>query len=294
MRKEAVKWRRIKIQGGILTGRYRLFLAIYAKGGNFFAARVFYYIRMRKIVITSGKGGVGKTTVTAALGRQLARLNFKVAMIDADVGLNNLDVATGVERRVVYDLGDVLLGKCRAFQALVEDSASTARILPSSKDSASITAQAFKKVVDGFVDFDFVIIDCPAGIEHGFHRAVSAADEAIVVTTPSVSAIRDADKVSTLLKSYPLRDISLVVNRVRADLVAKGEALGASEIGSLLRLPPIGVIPEDDDVALYQQLGASLSGSISQKAYAYLAENVANARKEFHDVNYKRRFFKFR
>ena len=186
------------------------------------------------------------------------------------------------------------MGKCRAFQALVEDSASTARILPSSKDSASITAQAFKKVVDGFVDFDFVIIDCPAGIEHGFHRAVSAADEAIVVTTPSVSAIRDADKVSTLLKSYPLRDISLVVNRVRADLVAKGEALGASEIGSLLRLPPIGVIPEDDDVALYQQLGASLSGSISQKAYAYLAENVANARKEFHDVNYKRRFFKFR
>lgn len=249
---------------------------------------------MRKIVITSGKGGVGKTTVTATLGRKLALLGYKVVLVDADVGLNNLDVVTGIERRVVYDICDVLTGRCRAFQALVCDSESSMRILPSSKEGTVITTQAFRGVVDTFCEFDFVLIDCPAGIEHGFHRAVSSADEGIVVTTPSASAIRDADKVITLLSSYHLKDVSLVVNRVRADMVAKGEMIGASEIGSLLHIPPIGVIPEDDMITLYQQLGAVPNYAPSSKAYDTLAKNVAQCSKIFVDVTRKRGLWRFR
>lgn len=249
---------------------------------------------MRRIVITSGKGGVGKTTVTATLGRKLALMGYKVVLVDGDVGLNNLDVVTAIERRVVYDMSDVLAGKCRAFQALVADTESPMRILPSSKDSTLLTAQAFRDIVDGFHEFDFVIIDCPAGIEHGFHRAIAAADEAIVVTTPSASAIRDADKVIGLLAGYRLQDVSLVVNRVRADMVARGEMIGASEIGSLLHTPPIGVIPEDDAITLYQQLGSFLNNSLSDKAYNVLADNVANGTKIFVDVKNKRYLFRRR
>lgn len=230
---------------------------------------------MRKIVITSGKGGVGKTTITATLGRRLSADGFKVALIDGDVGLNNLDVAMGVESRVVYDMGDVLAGRCRPFQALVADSDSTARVLPSSIDSADVSAQAFRGIVDTLADaFDFVIIDCPAGIENGFHRAVSSADEAIVVTTPSASAIRDADKVLRLLSTYNLKSISLVVNRVRADLVAKGEMLSAIETANLLHATLIGIIPDDDVITIYQQLGKSPEFAPSKKAFSLLAKNI--------------------
>ncbi len=243
---------------------------------------------MRKIVVTSGKGGVGKTTVTATLGRKLCALGYKVLLIDGDVGLNNLDVVTGIERRVVYDICDVLQGRCRAFQALVEDNESTMKIMPSSKESTLITAQAFRGVVDTFCEFDFVLIDCPAGIEHGFHRAVSAANEGIVVTTPSVSSIRDADKVITLLKSYNLHDISLVVNRVRARMVSRGETLGASEIASLLHVAPIGVIPDDDMITIYQQLGLNRLSAQADRAYDVLARNVVQHSKVFCDVKVKR------
>ena len=212
--------------------------------------------------------------------------------MDGDVGLNNLDVVTGIERRVVYDIGDVLQGRCRAFQALVNDSESPMKILPSSKDCAQITAQAFRNVVDGLCEFDFVIVDCPAGIEHGFPRA--ACDEAIVVTTPSASAIRDADKVISLLASYRLKDVSLVVNRVRSDMIARGEMLSASEISSLLHLAPIGVIPDDDMITLYQQLGTIPQHAISNRAYDVLAKNVAQNSKVFVDIAPKRRLRWFR
>ncbi|MEG2540260.1 MAG: septum site-determining protein MinD [Clostridia bacterium] len=239
---------------------------------------------MRKIVVTSGKGGVGKTTVTATLGRKLADMNFRVVLVDGDVGLNNLDVVVGVESRVVYDIGDVLSGKCRAFQALVSDNDSLVKVLPSARDSSLLTAQAFRGVVDSLSDFDFVLIDCPAGIEHGFHRAVSAADEAIVVTTPSASAIRDADKVISLLHSYKLSDIGLVINRVRADMVARGDMMSATEIGRLLRTLPVGVVPEDDCITLYQQLGRVPDFAASDSAYGILAENIAKGEKLFVDV----------
>lgn len=253
-----------------------------------------YAFSMRKIVITSGKGGVGKTTVTATLGRKLSDFGFRVVLVDGDIGLNNLDVVVGVDSKVVYDIGDVLLGKCRAYQALVCDNESAVRVLPSVRDSSAITAQAFRGVVDSLSEFDFVLIDCPAGIEHGFHRAVSAADEALVVTTPSASAIRDADKVISMLQSYRLSDVSLVVNRVRADMVVRGEMMSAAEIGKLLHTSPIGVIPEDDCITLYQQLGRVPDFALSEKAYNVLAENVASSEKVFVDVDMRRKFKKLR
>lgn len=249
---------------------------------------------MRKIVVTSGKGGVGKTTVTATLGRKLAHMGYRVVLVDGDVGLNNLDVVTGIENRVVYDISDVLQGRCRAFQALVCDTLGSMKILPSSRACRVITAQAFRGVVDSLSEYDFVLIDCPAGIEHGFHRAVSAADEALVVTTPSASAIRDADKVIGLLASYRLADASLVINRVRSDMIARGEMLSASEISSLLHIVPIGVIPEDDMITLYQQLGTVPEHAISNRFYDILARNVADNTKVFVDVAPKRRLWRFR
>lgn len=245
---------------------------------------------MRKIVVTSGKGGVGKTTVTASLGRAIADEGFRVVLVDGDVGLNNLDVVVGVESKVVFDMGDVLTGKCRLSQALLDDRESAVKVLPSAVNNSVVTAQAFRGLIDGFSDYDFVLIDCPAGIEDGFHRAVSAADEAVVVTTPSASAIRDADKVISLLGSYKLRDISLVVNRVRYDMVARGEMLGALDIGRLLRLPVVGIIPEDDCITLYQQLGRVPDFSMSEKSMRALADNIINFTKEVKEPMKKRRW----
>lgn len=230
-------------------------------------------------MVTSGKGGVGKTTVTATLGRQLADMGYSVVLVDADVGLNNLDVATGVESRVVYDLSDVLAGRCSVTQALVADHESAALVLPSSPACFGLSAQAFRGVLEG-LEGDFLLIDCPAGVEEGFHRAVSAAREAIVVTTPSASAIRDADKVIALLSAYRLDDVSAVVNRVRPDMVSRGEMMSVEEVCALLRVPAIGAVPEDDCITLYQQLGRVPDFAPSEKAFRQLAENVARREKK--------------
>lgn len=244
---------------------------------------------MRKIVITSGKGGVGKTTVTALLGRKLAYMGYGVVLVDGDVGLNNLDVVMGVEHRVVYDISDVLDGRCRLGQALVLDNESGVRILPSSSNKLDIGPQAFRGIIEE-MHSDFVLIDCPAGIDEGFHRAVSSADEAIVVTTPSASAIRDADKVRRLLSSYPLKDVSLVVNRVRYDMIKRGEMLTSQEIGNLLHLGVIGVVPEDDHVTIFGQLGKVPEYAVSERSGDILAENVAKSTKNVVEPYMKRRW----
>ena len=220
---------------------------------------------------------MGKTTITALLGRKLAMLGYKVVLVDGDVGLNNLDVVMGIEHKVVYDVGDVLDGRCKLAQALVVDSESGVSVLPSSSRKLNLSPQAFRGIIDSMKGVDFVLVDCPAGIDEGFHRAVSSAGEAIVVTTPSASAIRDADKVRSLLSSYRLQDVSLVVNRVRYDMVRRGEMLSYKEIGNLLRLPVVGVIPEDDHVTVYQQLGRVPDFAISEKYGDILAENVAKS-----------------
>lgn len=242
----------------------------------------------RRIVITSGKGGVGKTTVCAGVGIALARRGARVLVVDADMGLNNLDVALGMEGRVVYDMSDVLRGKCSLRQAILQDTEySTLCLLASSHcgEDGQFPSSAFRKMLaEAENSFDFVLIDCPAGIETGFHRAVCVADEAIVVTTPHIGAIRDADKVLALLETYELHSVSLIVNRVRGDLVAGGSMMSADDISRLLRHRALGYIPEDDFVTVYAQLGRLGKGNArSDMAMTYVAENIVSGSRKIYD-----------
>lgn len=230
----------------------------------------------RKIVITSGKGGVGKTTVTANLGIFLSSFGLRVVMVDVDFGLNNLDVVMGVENKIVYDVFDVLSGRCRAKQALVQDSGrKNLFILPSCglNGQSSVSGQQLKLITESLSPlFDYILIDCPAGIDAGFHRAVACAEEAIVVATPALTSLRDADKTVTVLKSYKLQRIGLVVNRVRGDLIMSEKMLLPRDIEELLKTDLIGVIPEEDAIFLSN---ANLpKSSDSFKAYKMLASNV--------------------
>ena len=188
----------------------------------------------RKIVITSGKGGVGKTTVCANLGVQLANLGFRVALFDADIGLNNLDVVMGIENRVVYDIADVIKGKCRIKQALVQDERyPTLYVMPSAQmeNKQILSGEQIKLVVDLVSpNFDYILIDCPAGVDIGFHRAVFSANEALVVVTPHISSVRDADKVLSILSNYKLHSKSLIINRVRGDMLLNGEIISIEKI----------------------------------------------------------------
>ena len=187
------------------------------------------------IVITSGKGGVGKTTTAANIGIGLAQLGKKVVMVDTDIGLRNLDVVLGLENRIVYNLVDVVEGNCRMKQALIRDKRyEQLYLLPSAqtRDKTSVTPEQMKKLCDELKQsFDFVLLDCPAGIEQGFANAVAGANKAIVVTTPEVSAIRDADRIIGLLEAQDLRDISLVINRIRPDMVKRGEMMSTGSSG---------------------------------------------------------------
>ena len=203
-------------------------------------------------MITSGKGGVGKTTITACLGFALAGRGVNTLLIDGDVGLNNLDVALGMENRAAYDMADVMAGKCRVSQAILQVPEYPLYIMPSAHAvySEQIKTGDFRSLIARLGgSFDYILIDCPAGIEGGFHRAVSASEYAIVVTTPHISAVRDADKVVTLLSGYNLKGISLIVNRVRGDLLVRGETLEPKEISRLLRYPLLGIVPDDDEIS---------------------------------------------
>ena len=238
----------------------------------------------RKIVVTSGKGGVGKTTVAANLSSQLARRGYKVILCDADFGLNNVDVVAGVEELVVYDIVDVIEGRCRAKQALVRHPHCTnLHLLASSHVSPEryVSPQAVKIVLDTLSpQFDFIFIDCPAGIDEGFHRAVATADEAIVVTTPNISALRDADKVITVLKSYHLNELSLVVNMLRGDLILSKDMLSPKDISRLLKTPILGVLPEEYGIG---------NGEIDNvhPAFKILASNLLTGKDKVFDVTRK-------
>ena len=204
----------------------------------------------RKIVVTSGKGGVGKTTVCCNLGVQLARRGYRVIVCDLDFGLNNADVVLGVENRALYDVLDAVEGRCRPKLALVAHpyyptlfSLSSNRVL-----ERYVSPQAIRLVLESLSpQFDYILIDSPAGIEDGFHRATSCAEEALLVTTPHISALRDADRVAGILKSYRFSCVGLVVNLARRDR-RRAEFLSAEEIAATLRLPLIAALPEDDKV----------------------------------------------
>ena len=207
----------------------------------------------RKIVVTSGKGGVGKTTVCCNLAVQLSRRGYRVIVCDLDFGLNNVDVVFGAENLALYDVIDAVEGRCRPRQALVKHPRYPTLYILSSNRVAEryVSPQAIRLILDTLApQFDFILIDSPAGIEEGFHRAVACAEEALVVTTPHISAMRDADRVAGMLKSYRLAKVGLVVNMVRRDMARRGDLLSPEEIASVLRLPLVSVISEEDRIFL--------------------------------------------
>jgi septum site-determining protein MinD len=215
----------------------------------------------KAIVVTSGKGGVGKTTTTANMGAALAKLGEKVVVIDVDVGLRNLDVVMGLESRVVFDLIDVLEGKCRLSQALIRDKrVDNLFLLPASqtRDKDALSPEAFKTAVRTLIDeegFDRVLIDSPAGIESGFKTAAAPAEGALVVVNPEVSSVRDADRIIGLLEAQQVREIRLVINRLRPKMVASGNMLSEADILEILGVKPIGVVPEDEGILVSTNVG---------------------------------------
>jgi septum site-determining protein MinD len=211
------------------------------------------------IVITSGKGGVGKTTTSANIGTALALKGKKVALVDTDIGLRNLDVVMGLENRIIYDLVDVAEGNCRLNQALIKDKRfDELYLLPAAqtKDKDAVAPEQMSKIIGELKqDFDYVIIDCPAGIEQGFKNAVAGADRAIVVTTPEISSVRDADRIIGLLEPYNIDQPKLVINRIRPHMMKKGEMLDVDEIVNILGIDLLGIVPDDEQVIKSSNLG---------------------------------------
>ncbi|HJA95739.1 MAG TPA: septum site-determining protein MinD [Firmicutes bacterium] len=235
----------------------------------------------RKIVVTSGKGGVGKTTVCCNLGVQLARQGRRVIVCDLDFGLNNADVVLGVENRALYDVLDAIEGRCRPKQALVTHPRYPALSVLSSGRTLEryVSPQAIRLILDTLApQFDYILIDSPAGIEEGFHRAASCAEEALLVTTPHISALRDADRVAGILKSYRFSRVGLVVNRVRKDFFRRGEILAPAEIADLLRIPLAAVIAEEDKVQLDNVVSRSRTFRALAEACEQAPEREAKAR----------------
>lgn len=234
----------------------------------------------RKIVITSGKGGVGKTTVVAGVSRALASLNYSVCVVDGDIGLNNLDLAMNVENKVVYDLVDCMQGKCRIKQAIIKDDyLDMLYTLPAGKNFPNNIVVGFESVVEKLASiFDFVLVDSPAGLDDGFCRAVSSCCEALVVVTPHISSIRDANK--TLIKlsgASHILSTNIVVNRIRGDLVAGGQMMSQTDIAKLLNCNCLGVVPESDNYNITSSIDfVSNSRELINQSFKILAKNLAD------------------
>ena len=226
------------------------------------------------IVITSGKGGVGKTTTTANIGIGLSGLGKKVMVIDTDLGLRNLDVVMGLENRIIYNLVDVIEGSCRLKQALIRDSRfPDLCLLPSAqtKDKTSVSPEQMRKLIEEIRDeFDFILLDCPAGIEQGFQNAIAGADRGIVVTTPEVSAIRDADRIIGLLEASGIRQNDLIINRLRIDMVRRGDMMSVEDVTEILAINLLGVIPDDEQVVIATNQGEPVVGEECLAGRAYL------------------------
>ena len=226
------------------------------------------------IVITSGKGGVGKTTTTANIGIGLSQMDKKVIVIDTDLGLRNLDVVMGLENRIVYNLVDVIEGSCRLKQALIKDKRfPELYLLPSAqtKDKTAVSPEQMRKLIADLKDeFDYILLDCPAGIEQGFENAVAGADRAIIVTTPEVSAIRDADRIIGLLETHGIKNNDLIINRLRVDMVKRGDMMSVEDVTEILAINLLGVIPDDEQVVIATNQGEPIVGTDCMSGQAYL------------------------
>ncbi|MGY0693184.1 septum site-determining protein MinD [Virgibacillus sp. FSP13] len=222
------------------------------------------------IVITSGKGGVGKTTTTANIGTALALMEKKVCLIDTDIGLRNLDVVMGLENRIIYDIVDVIEERCKLKQALIKDKRfEYLSLLPASQtsDKSIGTMENMKKIIAELKqDYDYIIIDCPAGIEQGFQNAIAGADKAIVVTTPEKSSVRDADRIIGLLEKEEMEAPSLIINRIRNHMMKNGDMLDIDEIIQVLSIDLIGIVIDDDEVIKAANKGEPVAFHPNSKA----------------------------
>lgn len=236
----------------------------------------------RVIVITSGKGGVGKTTTNANIGTALARAGKKVVMIDTDLGLRNLDLLLGLENRIVYTIVDVVEERCKLKQALVKDKKNPNLCLlaaAQTRDKTAVTEEQLKNICEELKkDFDFILVDCPAGIEQGFQNAVAGASEAIVVTTPEMSAVRDADRIIGLLESKEeIKSYKLLINRVRPNLIKSNDMMSVEDVVEILSAQLIGIIPEDTGIITSTNKGEPIVNdekSLAGRAYNNVAKRI--------------------
>ncbi|HBM79449.1 MAG TPA: septum site-determining protein MinD [Clostridiaceae bacterium] len=251
-------------------------------------------------VITSGKGGVGKTTTTANVGTALAKLGKKVAIVDADTGLRNLDVVMGLENRIVYDLVDVVDGICRLKQALIRDKRFEGLyLLPTAqtKEKTAVRPEEMQKICNELKEeFEFVLIDCPAGIERGFENAIAGADKAIVVTVPEVSAVRDADRIIGKLESKGMTDHELIINRIKIDMAKRGDMLNIDDMIDILSIKLLGVVPDDEKIIISTNRGEPVvndESSQAGRAYRNIARRLNGEDVPFMHIESERSFKSF-
>lgn len=235
----------------------------------------------KAIVITSGKGGVGKTTTTANIGTGLAILGNKVVVVDTDIGLRNLDVVMGLENRIVYDIVDVVEKTCRLKQGLIRDKRYEGLfLLPAAqtKDKTAIKPEQMLELVNQLKEeFDYIVIDSPAGIEQGFQNSIAGADEAYIVTTPEIAAVRDADRVIGLLEANGINNPKLIINRIRQDMVKRGDMMNVEDIVDILAIELLGIVPDDEAIVISTNKGEPVvveDDPLSAKAFRNICKRI--------------------
>lgn len=243
------------------------------------------------IVITSGKGGVGKTTTSANIGTGLAILGKSVVILDADIGLRNLDVVMGLENRIVYDIVDVVEKNCRLKQGLIRDKRfERLYLLPAAqtRDKSAVKPEQMIELVNELKeDFDYVIIDSPAGIEQGFQYSIAGADLAVIVTTPEISAVRDADRVIGILEAKGLNNPKLIINRIRPDMVKRGDMMNREDIEDILAIDLLGIVPDDEEIVISTNKGEPAvieRRTLAGNAYMNIAKRITGEEVELLDI----------